>query len=277
MIATAIADITNYPTVLTITNLARSYVRDDMAGNTDSVGEGQIYINDLSVSVTMANFFNSAVRELARQMRLVNAPRLIRDNVILFAIPPMYGPQGFQVADPSVQVMIAQNGYYNGTTWDNHWRLPDGCFQVVRLWERETGSNDTFNDLGEPSMGLPGVYQTQGFGTWEWREDMVVLPGSLDYRDLRMRYTMILLSYMVQGSDLAKTYLPIMDCEEAVAWKIAKQIAYRQGGQMLQYADGMEKEATHNFLNEQVKQKQGQNYSTNAYGSERPPVIQWGI
>ena len=63
---TVLVDLTNFPTIQTITNLVRSDVRDDMAGATSTIGEGQILVDNTSTSLTMANFFNSAVRELSR-------------------------------------------------------------------------------------------------------------------------------------------------------------------------------------------------------------------
>lgn len=273
---TVVPNITSYPSVLTVTNLVRSDVRDDMPGATGTVGEGQILVNNLSVSVTMANFFNSAVRELSRQLRLVNAPMLIVDNYIIENIPPMFGPMGFQVADPAVQVAVGFNGYFDGTQWHANFRLPHGVFQVVRCWERETGSSNIFCDLGEPSNGMAGVYQTCGWGRWEWRNDMCWFPGSLDYRDLRLRYLAILDAYMVANIDLATVYVPIMDCEEALARKIDRMYAYRQGGTMLEAAIGQEQKATYDFLSEPVHRKQGANYPTNAYGNESPPVLNWG-
>jgi len=136
--ANVVVDVTSFPNIKTITDLVRSDVRDDMAGATDTLGEGQILVNDMSLSVTMSNLFNSAVRELTRKLRIVNAPMLIADNYILKNIPPMNGPMGFQVADPSVQVYVGFNGYYDGTEWNQNWRLPQGCYQVMRCWERLT-------------------------------------------------------------------------------------------------------------------------------------------
>ena len=57
---TVLVDLTGYPTIQTITNLVRSDVRDDMAGATGTLGEGQILVDNTSISVTMANLFNSA-------------------------------------------------------------------------------------------------------------------------------------------------------------------------------------------------------------------------
>ena len=52
---TVIVDVSNFPTIATITNLVRSDVRDDMAGATNTLGEGQILVDNLGISVTMAN------------------------------------------------------------------------------------------------------------------------------------------------------------------------------------------------------------------------------
>ena len=189
---TVLLDVTSYPSIVTITNLVRSDQRDDMAGATNTLGEGQILVDNLTISVTMANFFNSAVRELCRQMRLNNAPALIGDNYIIENIPPMNGPMGFQVADPAVQVAIAPapQGYYDGSQWHPSYCLPQGVFEVVRCWERETSSNDTFADMGEPSNGMAGVYQAQGGGADGSRRQWprVASRIALDYRDLRIRW-----------------------------------------------------------------------------------------
>jgi len=273
---TVLVDVTNFPTIQTITNLVRSDVRDDMAGATNTLGEGQILVDNLGISVTMANFFNSAVRELCRQLRVQSAPMLIADNYIIENVPPLNGPMGLAVADPSVQVAFGANGYYDGTLWHASLGLPTGVYQVIRCWERETASNDTFNDMGEPSDGLAGVYQTSGWGRWEWRQNMVWTPGSLDNRDLRIRYLMILNALFVQNANPATTYLPIMDCEEAIARKIGRMYARRQGGGMYTVAAAEEKDATRQFLNEEVHRQQGTNYITLAYGSEAPPVLSFG-
>ena len=271
-----VVEVSNFPTIQTITNLVRSDVRDDMAGSTNTIGEGQILVDNLTVSVTMANFFNSAVRELCRQLRIQQAPMLIVDNYIIANIPPMNGPMGLAVADPSVQVAIGANGYFDGTLWHDSYALPSGVYQVIRCWERQTASNDTFADMGEPADGMAGVYQSQGWGRWEWRQNMVWTPGSLDNRDLRIRFLLTLNAQFVQASNPATTYLPIMDCEEAVARKIGRMYARRQGGGMYQFALQEELAATRMFLNQEVHRQQGTNYATLAYGSEAPPVINYG-
>jgi hypothetical protein len=274
--ANVVVDVTSFPNIKTITDLVRSDVRDDMAGATDTLGEGQILVNDMSLSVTMSNLFNSAVRELTRKLRIVNAPMLIADNYILKNIPPMNGPMGFQVADPSVQVYVGFNGYYDGTEWNQNWRLPQGCYQVMRCWERQNASNNIFCDMGEPANGLQGVYQTCGWGRWEWRQNMVCLPGSLDYRDLRLRYRMILNALFVSNADPATTYLPIMGCEEAVARIIDRLYAARQGGSVYEMRKAESDAAVYDMLNGEVMNKQGQNYHTNAFGNEAPMVLNYG-
>jgi len=273
---TTLVDVSSFPTIQTITNLVRSDVRDDMPGATDTVGEGQILIDNMNISVTMANFFNSAVRELSRQLRLQNAPMLIRDNYIIANIPPINGPQGLAVADPSVQVGIGTNGYYDGTEWHASYALPSDVFQVIRCWERRSASNDVFVDMGQPSDGMAGLYQGQGWGRWEWRGDMVWTPGSLDTRDLRIRYLMMLTTQFVANINPAELYLPIKDCEESIARKIGRMYARRQGGSMYEIALQEEKSATNDFLNQHIHQKQGTNYLTKGYGSEVPPVLNFG-
>lgn len=266
--ASVLIGVTNYPTIQTITNLVRSDVRDDMAGNTNTLGEGQILVDNTGISVTMANLFNSATRELCRELRLQNATMLIRDNYVIYNIPPLNGPKGLAVADPAVQVGIGVNGYYDGTLWHSSYGLPVGVFQVIRCWERQNASNDTFADMGEPSNGLAGVYQSQGWGRWEWRNDMVWMPGSLDNRDLRIRYLASLETLFLPNVDVTTTYVPIIGCEESIARKIERLYSVRQGGAMYEMRMAEESKATKMFLNEQIKRQQGANYQTLAYGNE---------
>ncbi len=268
--------VTNYPTIQTITNLVRSDVRDDMAGSTNTLGEGQILVDNTGISVTMANLFNSAARELSRELRLQQATMLIRDNYIIYNIPPLNGPQGLAVADPAVQVAIGVNGYYDGTEWHSSYCFPTGVFQVIRCWERQNSSNDTFADMGEPSDGLAGVYQSEGWGRWEWRNDMVWTPGSLDNRDLRIRYLASLETLFLPNVDVTTTYVPIIGCEEAIARKIDRLYSVRQGAAIYDIRKAEEEKATKMFLNEQIKRQQGTNYQTLAYGSENPPVLSYG-
>ena len=260
--------VTNYPTIQTICNLVRSDVRDDMAGATNTLGEGQILVDNTGISVTMANLFNSVTRELCRELRLQNATMLIRDNYVIYNIPPLNGPQGLAVADPAVQVGIGVNGYYDGTEWHPSYCFPTGVFQVIRCWERRNASNDTFADMGEPSNGLAGVYQGQGWGRWEWRNDMVWTPGSLDNRDLRIRYLCSLNTLFLPNVDVTTTYVPIIGCEEAIARKIERLYSVRQGGAIYEMRMAEEQKATKMFLNEQIKRQQGTNYQTLAYGNE---------
>ena len=274
--ANVVVDVTSFPTVQTITNLVRSDIRDDMAGATNTIGEGQILVDNMTTSLTMANFFNSALREVCRKLRIVGAPMLIADNYIINAIPPMNGPLGLGVADPSVQVYVGFNGYYDGSQWDSTRGLPQGCYQVMRCWERETSSQDVFCDMGEPANGLAGVYQTLGWGRWEWRQNMVCLPGSLDTRDLRLRYKMILNSIFVANANPATTYIPIMGCEEAVARGIDRLYAARQGGSVYEMRKVEADNAIYDLLSEEVQQKQGQNYQTLAYGDESLPILSYG-
>ena len=277
---TVVLNISDFPSLLTITNLIRSKVRDDMPGATGTIGEGQILVNNMQISVTMANFFNEAVKETARALRIIEAPCLIADNYIIEGIPPLSGPLGLATADPTVQVWISSAGYYNGSTLSPQWRLPSGVYDVERVWERETASNDNFCDMGEPAQGLAGVYQTSGFGRWEWRQNRINLPGSLDTRDLRVRYKMLLTDQIVASiptSQYATTYVPILDCSGLVAAKVVRMYAYRQGGTMYQMALQEEATAKSELLDPIVHRMQGANYPTQAYGDESPPVISWGI
>jgi hypothetical protein len=80
----------------------------------------------------------------------------------------------------------------------------------------------------------------------------------------------------VANANPATTYLPLMDCEEAIARIIDRLYAARQGGALYDIRKAEADSAMYDAMNQENHRKQGINYATQAYGNERPPVINWG-
>jgi len=256
-----------YPAIADVTNLTRSMVQDDMAGATSTIGEGQIFVDNQTISVTMGNFFNSAVRSLSRLLRMTSAPMLIRDNWLILGVPPLYSPSyGLATPDPAVQVQLGYTGYNNGQTVDNTWALPIDCILVDRVWERINGSNDDFQPMEQPSQGIASRWQNVYNRVWEWRQDSIFMPGSIETMDLRLRYKMQLPTLYTAAIDPTMTYVPINDSQDALTGLVIKQIAIRQGAQVLpaviEWADAQINE----FLNENTLREQGIPYPVVSFG-----------
>jgi hypothetical protein len=258
-----------YPTVQEVTNLVRSQVQDDMQGATATLGEGQIFPDSKTLSVTMGNFFNSALRTLARKLRNTTGPMLIRDNVQILGIPPLTSPTaGLAVPDPSVQVALQYVGYFDGVTFNNQFALPADCLQVERVWERINGSGDEYVSLDQPAQGIPSLVQGIYNRCWEWRQDGVWMPGSTETMDIRLRYKAQVPVIWTGDIDTSNTFIPINDCQDALAGLIVNLIAIRQGAMLLPAALQWANDQVNDFLNEQTKREQGIPYPVKPFGEE---------
>ena len=255
-----------YPTIVQVTNLVRSLVQDDMAGATETLGEGQIFVDPTSLSVTMSNFFNSAFRTLCRKLRTTTGPMLIYDNYLFIGVPPLQSPtMGLAAPDPSVQVNIGYEGYFNGVTVNSQWLLPGYCLMVERVWERINGSNFAFLPLNESKQGLPSSRQNIYNTIWEYRNDAIWMPGSVQTMDIRIRFQGQLAQIYNQGIDTSSTYIPINDCQDALAGLMIQNIGIRQGAAVLPAAMEWANDQVNDFLNEWVKREQGMPYTVNSF------------
>ena len=258
-----------YPTIQAVTNLTRSWVQDDMAGATATLGEGQLFPDNPALSVTMMNCFGSALRDLCRKLRTASGPMLIYDNYDILGIPPLVSPtQGAAAPDPSIQIAITYVGYWNGMTYNSMFALPQICLMVERVWERLNGSNDNFQPLTQCPQGLPSAYQGTYNSFWEYRNDSVNMPGSLSTMDIRLRFQGTLPTLFTPGINTATTYIPINDSVDVLAALTLKQLALRQGATMLPGAMDWANEQIGDFLNEWTKRNQGMPYHVSSFGNE---------
>jgi hypothetical protein len=265
---TAVGGNNAYPSMELICDLVRSMVQDDMAGATGTVGEGQILVDNLAVSVTLGNFFNSALRKICRRLRTSTGPMLIRDNYVIENLPVVNSNLGASTPNPAVQVSLGFTGFFDGLQMHSGFILPVDCLMVEEVWERATASNRSFHKMGQPPFGLRGRNQHIEMHEWEWRGDQVVMPGSLQNRDIRLRYQGKLLNLYQKNVDLSNTFVPILDCEEAMANEIARLFASRQGSEQLPTV-ATEAEASIKLLClEQTKRNQGMEYEPTIFGQE---------
>jgi hypothetical protein len=120
--------------------------------------------------------------------------------------------------------------------------------------------------MSQCPQGLPSCYQGVYNCYWEYRQDSIYLPGSLSTIDLRLRYQGTIVTLFTPGVNTAATYIPINDCVDVMAAMTLKQLALRQGAQMLPGAMDWANEQISDFLNEWTKRNQGMPYNVNSYG-----------
>lgn len=90
--------------------------------------------------------------------------------------------------DPGVQVNISDTGYFDGTLNHAQPQVPTDLLNPIFMWERTTGSTETWVEMEERADGLPSVVQSTRLKMWEWRGDSIYMPGATASEDLRLRY-----------------------------------------------------------------------------------------
>jgi hypothetical protein len=243
-------------------------VNDTQAGATDTPGEGQIFTNNPLISPFTQPFLNSSIRELYRELRNVGQPTLIKDNIILIGLPPINSPvNGLAQADPAVQTYLSVGGYFDGVSLWPNLTLPEDLLYPERVWERQTDSNDVFLPMTQVTFGLPSRAQVWCLNEWEWRNDNINFLGALQERDIRLRYYAALPQFFSETLDFTSTYVPIMDCTDAVAYKTAVKYARMLGSPGLTDLAAEAAQQMFQLKNANTRRSQSVNYERIPFGN----------
>jgi hypothetical protein len=241
-------------------------INDSQAGATGTPGEGQVFTDDPSISPFVQPFMNSAIRALYRELRNCGDPALVFDNFIISGLTPVYGANGLGNTDPATQVYVGQSGYYDGNSINPKLALPNNMLNLERVWERQTGTNTNFIPMKEAQFGLESRPQYPSLIDYEWRNYNVNMVGSTQTNDIRLRYWGTLPTFYSATLDFASTYVPILDCTDAVAYKIATMYARMLGSPGLADLAAESKEQMFQLKNAVTRRKQAQDFLRIPYG-----------
>lgn len=224
----------SFPSLESILNNVRAICNDAFAGATSTPGEGQI-LTDIVPGGSINNPFllnhlNSAIRELYRQLRITGAGVIIQDNFILTNIPVVNGPLGPSIPDPTIQEYVDNTGFFDGTNTNASLKLPTDIIRPIRLWERTTGTTDTFMEMNQVMNGLPPRNQLSRLQEWEWRQEKIYFVGCTQPRDVRIRYVSLLPTFFTQPLNPTTTFVPVVDCDDYLAYKTAAKVVLTMGG-----------------------------------------------
>jgi len=272
------------PSLQTIADLVRVFLKDWQPGRNNVPGEGIITTNDSTVSPQTLPALNSAIRWAFRKLRNVGDPRMIRDNVQV-NLPVN------SVTGPNIQTYLTYNGYFDGGVLNATPTLPQDLMFPLELFEQQTTSvtNLPFVRMTQCQFGLPSRNQTFALGDWEWRNQpttntgltttpgtinppaAIAFVGSLTTVTIRMRYICSMTTFAsLVAADYPNVYVPIIDCEEAVAYRAAFIISAALSGMtpgatmLQQQAD----EAMQDLRNSVVRRQQTVNYQRQSYDAQ---------
>lgn len=232
---------TNYPSALDVMNRARALVNDAY-----QAGAGRILTDAAPFTI---EFLNSAIEELQDDLGNNGVITLIVDNVLLTPITPVITP------DPSVQVSISFDGYFNGTSMTATPALPSDCVAVLQLWERVTGTQG-FLPMAEPQGPLCPQMQTAYQGHWEYRGDAIWMPGSTQTEDIRIRYESRF-TPIGKGTELDTVQVNILASTNALATLVAYNYARARGAAQAQMMKADAEEQKRKIINRYTRRGQG--------------------
>ena len=233
---------TNYPTGEQVMNRARAMVNDAWNG-----GAGRILTDSAPFTV---EYLNSALEELQDDLANNGAITLTIDNVILTPITPVAAP------DPSVQVSVSYEGYFDGQVMHAAPALPADLAIVDCLWERVTGSNDSFAPMHEAESALTSRFQGALLRDWEYRSDAIFMVGSTQTEDLRLRYQ-TRFPTIGAGVNLSSVQINVLASVNALASLVAYNYARARGAAQAQMMKADAKEQKDRILNRYVRHNQG--------------------
>jgi hypothetical protein len=212
--------VTAYPTIEAVNNLVRVFVNDTFAGLTNTVGEGRIYTDSWTPNITI---LNAALQHLQRDLENYGMPTTREVVFIIGGLTPIYGPGGLGIPDPTVQVSLGFNGYWNGSGLNQSIALPYDLMVPIEIKQRVTNSGTVFTELANAIDDLPSVDQNYLLGWWTWRGNAIYFNGSQNTMDIQLRYTGGIPVYPTTLSPtlFSQTIIPFLDATEALAYRCA--------------------------------------------------------
>lgn len=238
-------------------NLARAIVNDMLRSSA-----GQTLSNTKPYTI---EYLNAAVEDCQEYLANNGVTSNIKDDVILSPLTPV------QNVNPGVQVYVSVEGYFDGSVMHSTPALPPDMILPLRLWERQTGSGQTFQPMNQPEDGLPSVQQGTFFSMWEWREDKIALFGATQSRDLRVRYEAALLP-IKNDADLTKAIIKIRGGKRAVAFAVAEYFAAARGAPQQTWANQQKTARLDELVNRQVRKDQRIAFRPKAYNADRGSI-----
>lgn len=146
---------------------------------TDSANFAFVLMND-SLEWFQNEVNNHGVESFVKETFLLNVTPAAFLNLDTGAPAPL---------DPGQQINISDTGFFDGSISHLTPQVPTDLLVPLRMWERQNGSLENWVDMIERPGGLPPVTPGSRLRIWEWRQDAIYMPGSIQTNDIRLRYT----------------------------------------------------------------------------------------
>jgi hypothetical protein len=233
-----------------VLNMVRVLINDAME---DLAGD--IFTDDWPAAFV---YLNTAKR-MVEQNLADNGVEFNIKETVLTPLPPVVNG-----GDPSIQVSITQEGFFDGANNHASPGLPGDMIIPLRLWERQVGQG-TFVQVTPATDGLdPRSSGGQNFGCWDWRADGIYLPGASMANELRLRY----ISFSPELTS-PNGVMPFRRSALAVAFMTAFVFANARGGASAAGFKSLADEQLDNIVSQTTRKKQRRPAQKRAYGRGR--------
>ena len=206
-----------YPSIQTVFDFTRIAINDTQ-GLTE--GAGRVFTDDWTPSI---NILNMALQGMQRDLENYGLPTTREVTFIVNGLTPVNGPLGLGIPDPTVQVYIGFNGYWDGSILHGSPVLPPDLLVPIDVKQRITNSGTIFTECPQAVNGLPSATQNFFLGSWTWQQDRLQFNGSQNTCDIELRYTGGCPQYATttSPSDFDSILIPFLDSGDALAYKCA--------------------------------------------------------
>lgn len=208
----AIAPSTPYDTAETILNLARSIAGDAATANGlagDILADSQPYIFPI---------LTKAYRDLQDEL-ISHSSEIMNKYGFIEALEPT------EFNNPRINVTLSFLGYnYGGATIDGTKTLPLDMIKPLEIWECITGQQH-WVAMKQAADSIASRPTTARFRIWDFQNDVLILPGSSQTNDLKIKY-------VCSFPDLASPTAPIyiLRSQTYLACKVCAEVAKLTGG-----------------------------------------------
>jgi hypothetical protein len=165
-----------YVSLESVLNLIRAIVNDQIYSQA-----GEIFTDTFNPAFFL---LNDAMEWFENEVNNHGITTFEKETFLTGVTPAAFVPAN----DPGQQISISDAGYFDGTLDHAQPQLPVDLLEPSRLWERQTGSSESWVPVRECLDGLPSRTPSTRFGMWEWRQDGIYMPGAIQSNDLRLRY-----------------------------------------------------------------------------------------
>lgn len=207
----SIAPSTPYDTAEQILNVARSISADAATSNGlagDILADTQPYVFPI---------LQKCYRDLQDELISKGVETYNKYGII-------YGITPTQANNPRVNVTISYQGYFNGQTVIPNVKLPPDLIKPLEAWEAVSGAT-SWQPMKPVSDSIASRPTSNRFGVWDFQNDVLILPGSSQSEDLKLKY-------LCYAPDLTgpNSVAYVVHCQTALANMVVASVSKMLGG-----------------------------------------------